>query len=379
MDRESGTVTVTITAECLCKAHSFSSKILESDLPLKGVMCHCNSCRHVTGALYLSMATWPQPRQSVDTSGLQKYQFSANNTYLSCGVCSTLMFFEWPRQPSRLGVATGALKNVDANLVKFAEHIYVGDTIDGGASVWLRKPNADGKEIPRYGERSEELPSDWPQAPNPEGLENNQEQDSVPLWCHCKGINLLIQRGGNIASKAEGAEPASYVDPRTNKPIASFDVCDSCRLQFGSDIVYWTAVDLASITQADGGAFPTTVTELKAAVDAGERTVGSLTYYQSSPNVWRYFCKVCFASAFFSCENRPGIVHVPIGLLEASEGARAERFLSWELGDSPEWVNDTKGGWREGLTERALVEAEEFRLAKGLPTSLRRLKDEENE
>jgi hypothetical protein len=36
-----------------------------------------------------------------------------------------------------LGVFTGTLTNEALDFVKFAKHIFVHDTLDGGASVWL--------------------------------------------------------------------------------------------------------------------------------------------------------------------------------------------------------------------------------------------------
>ncbi|KAI0382363.1 Mss4-like protein [Hypomontagnella monticulosa] len=366
---------IVLTAECLCKAHTFRTEIPLSKLPLEGNVCHCDSCRHSIGALYVVETTWPQPRESVDISGLERYQFSANITYRFCRTCSTLMFYESQKYPSKLGVFSGSLKNIDTDVLKLTKHIYVEDTLDGGASIWFRKPNADGKEIPRYRERSEEIPWDWPQASNVVGLaETHQEQRPIPIWCHCKGIELCFHPPNYDGKLRE--ELPWFIDPRTKKSLASFDVCDSCRLHFGVDIVNWTFVSLANISSLNGSAFPKTTAELKAAVDAGDSAVGTLAYYQSSDDVQRYFCKVCSASAFYACEDRPEILDLAIGLLEAPGGARAETYLSWTFGDTPSWADDTKGGWRERMINRVQADAEEFRIARGYPKSWRRLDKE---
>jgi hypothetical protein len=366
--------TVTITVECLCKAHSISMEISTSKLPLQGNVCHCDSCRHSTGALCVIETTWPQPRESVDISGLQTYQFSADITYRFCGTCSTLMFYESRKHPSKLGVFSGPFKNIGTDVIKLAKHIFVGDTQDGGASVWLRKPNADGEEIPRYrgfdGE-SGEVPWSWPELSGPKAMEDQQELEYLPFWCHCKGINLRLHRG-DFASR-ERKEIPWFIDPRNNKRLASFDVCDSCRLHFSNEVVNWTFTELADISQVDGASFPKSKAELKAAVDAGDPAVGTLSYYQSSLDADRYFCKVCSTAVFYICDDRPEIVDLAIGLLEAPDGARAQGYLSWTLGDSPVWINDTKGGWREGLAKRVQADAEEFRIAKGFRKSWRRL------
>lgn len=372
MDSQSDTVV--ITAECLCKTHTFSTEIPRSKLPLEGNVCHCDSCRHSIGALYVVETTWPQLREDVNISGMKAYQFSPNITSRFCGTCSSQMFWESAKFPSKLGVFSGCLKNIDTDIIKRVKHIYVGDTLDGGASVYLRRPNADGKEIPRYREREGEISWDWPEASSLTGLEGKLDQESLPVWCHCKGIKLRLNRG-DYASKERGELPW-FVDPRTNKLLASFDACDSCRLQFGVDVVNWTFTELANISQADGGAFPKTTVELKAAVDAGDPSIGTLAYYKSSPDVQRYFCKVCSASVFYACDERPEIVDLAIGLLEAPDGARAEGFLSWSYGDTPAWVEDNQGGWRDGMWKRVQADAEQYRIARDYPKSWRRLAKE---
>lgn len=372
MDLES---TVRLTAECLCGKHTFSAEIPKSRLPLEGSVCHCHSCRHSTGALYVLFSTWPRPRADVDTSGLKKYQFSANIANLFCGTCSTPMFSELAWDPGSLGVYSGPLTNMDVAPVRLTNHIYVEDTVDGGASVWLRRPNPDGDEIPRYLTRSGQIPWSWPGAStSAEEPGGGPVQQSVGISCHCKGVNLVLRQGDYAGGKR--GELPWFIDPRNYKRLASFDACDSCRLHFGNDLVHWTFTDLADIARADGGAFPRTMTELRTAVDAGDAAVGTLACYQSSPGAHRYFCRVCAAAVFYACEDRPEIVDVAVGLLEAPDGARAERFLSWTLGETPVWVDDTKGGWREGLMGRVQSDAEEFRLGRGYEKSWRRIAKE---
>lgn len=265
------------------------------------------------------------------------------------------------------------MKNIDADVIELTKHIYVEDTLDGGASVWLRRPCTGDKEIPRFRERFGEIPWDWPQALGLAERAGKQEQDFIPIWCHCKGIKLFLHRG-NYASK-DREELLWFIDPQTNKPPVSFDVCDSCRLQFGTDIVHWKFADLANVTHTDGGVFPKTVAELKAAVDVGETMLGTLAYYQSSPNVQRYFCKVCSTSASCVCDDMPKVVKVAVGLLGASDGARAEGSLSWSFGDTPTGLSDTRGGWRERLIKSAQADAEKFRIARDYPKSCTRLKE----
>jgi hypothetical protein len=374
--------TLVLTAECLCGAHTFSTEIPTSTLPLRASACHCNSCRRVTGALYSIDLPWPEPRQNVNTTKLKQYAFSANISILFCRTCSTPLFFESTKESHDLGVFTGALKNHDVDdLVKIADHIFVGDTIDGGATMWLQKPNTDNSKVPRFKERcnTEQYPYGWPPTSTFTGYEKQTEDRFIPIRCHCKGIDFLLHRG-NYEGKAVEELPW-FIDPKTHKPLASFDVCDSCRLQSGIDVFHWTFAELANISistapQEGAKAFPSTTSELKAAVDARDTTTGTLAYFQSSPDVQRYFCKVCSATVFYAVDDRPVIVDVAIGLLNAPDGARAEGFLSWALGGPISWAEDTKGGWRDGLVQRVRGDSEKWRIKRGYPKNWRRVEKE---
>jgi hypothetical protein len=269
--------------------------------------------------------------------------------------------------------------------VKIVNHIYVGDTIDGGATMWLRKPNSDGSEARRFekGNTSKQYPYDWPPTSAFTGYEKKTDDTSIPLWCHCKGVNFQLHREGY---EGEMDELPWYIDPKTHKPMAGFDACDSCRLQSGIDIFHWTFSKLASLSLNTASQEPEenqvrfkTTPELAAAVDAGDAAIGTLAYYQSSPDVHRYFCKVCSATVLYAVDDRQEMIDVPIGLLEVPDGARAEGFLSWFLGGKITWVEDTDGGWREGLFKRAHQEAEEWRIKRGYPKDWKRVKNEKKE
>lgn len=54
----------------------FTTDVSKSRLPLKVSACHCTSCRHLTGALYSTDASWPGERGEVLGVGLGVYHFS---------------------------------------------------------------------------------------------------------------------------------------------------------------------------------------------------------------------------------------------------------------------------------------------------------------
>ncbi|KAI8273692.1 hypothetical protein K4K60_010513 [Colletotrichum sp. SAR11_57] len=346
---------VVITAQCLCKAHTFKAQTYRSNLPLKASCCHCNSCRHVSGALYTACVKWPSPSEHL--ADLKKYSYSDSIDLYSCGTCSAQMFCLGPAVGDVPWVVTGALENAE-DLVQYASHMHVGDTIDGGASVWLPR-YADGAPVKRWREgagKSEELPLDWPgaKALSSETLKAGPTPDITPFSCHCGGIDLKLKSGADLGDFPEEDLDTWFVDKETLKYRGSLECCDSCRLSFGADLMAWTFAPLSHIdfggdNPPDAAKFPRNVSYLRDAVTAKDKDprLGTLAMYESSRDVQRYFCSKCSASVFYAVNDRPGMVDIAVGLLQHPDGARAEGLLKWL--DKVGWAQDVAGGWREGL------------------------------
>ncbi|KAF2684277.1 hypothetical protein K458DRAFT_366560 [Lentithecium fluviatile CBS 122367] len=372
---------VTVTAHCLCKANIFTTKVSKSELPLKAMACHCDSCRHLTGALFTVGTRWPNPSPNIDISALKTFHFGPSCDTHFCGTCSTPLFFTNPKDPNEpLGIATGALENTPEELVKIVHHIFVEDTKDGGASVWMRKVNKDGVEAKRFKERSrgenaEEYPADWPAAETLTGYETRRDE-SVPIRCKCEGVDLVWHRGNYEGKKKE--ELPWIIDPTTHKSLAGFCACDSCRVSGGIDVCNWAFGELENISfnASANKTFPNNSNELRALVDAKDPSIGTLTYYASSPDVQRYFCSNCAACIFYATDDRPQIVDIAVGVLRASDGARAEGFLSWAFGVFSH-IGDSKGGWRHGFFERVAKESDEWREERGYPKNWLRVAREQ--
>ncbi|RYP75036.1 hypothetical protein DL771_002684 [Monosporascus sp. 5C6A] len=386
---------VTLTAQCLCKAHTFTTEVARSSLPLKATCCHCNSCRHVTGALYSVDAPWPGDGDKIGKSSLKKYTCSKLVTLLFCGTCSSPMFFQMrpenADESDEYGVFTGVLANIEVpNLVEFGHHMYVGDTLDGGASPWLRNPNQNGVPARRWigrAEKSQEIHGDWPPIASLPAATLKSEVEEVPVRCHCKGVDLVLRLPGQDLQGKPRSELPWFIDPATLKNLATFDVCDSCRLQAGVDIWHWTFSLLRHIgfSPASGSQqrdFPATSLELREAVSMREGRdprFGTLTLYSSSPHVQRYFCSRCSACVFYCVDSRPDTLDVALGLLEAPSGARAEEVVSWAFGGSMVWQEDVVGGWREGHIGAVVSTAEAWRMERSYPKNWRRAEKEEAE
>ncbi|KAH7305327.1 hypothetical protein B0I35DRAFT_454455 [Stachybotrys elegans] len=307
---------------------------------------------------------------------LSTYPFSAKYTVLFCGTCSTPMFFHMPGPEEWFGVFTGTLDNVAVPaLFKIEDQIFVGDTIDGGASVWLQGGSESDTKC-WYGrqEKSEQLNNPMSTGNQDPGSKTHLEE--IPFRCRCGGVDLRLHRGeADFAAMPCDALPW-FIDPETYKRHASFDACDSCRLSFGIDLSNWTYSLLKHIDFASGTLnFPRTTDALKEAVTKGDRDgrLGTLAMYESSPDVQRYFCSRCSASVFYACDDRRDQVDVAPGLLECPTGARAEDFLVWEYGGSPSYSTDVAGGWREHRVRQIVAAAEEYRVSRGYPKSWRRI------
>ncbi|KAI0191993.1 Mss4-like protein [Xylaria flabelliformis] len=388
--------TLELVAHCLCKAHRFTALVPRSSLPLKAAYCHCTSCRRVTGALHSTYVPWPGDAAAILAAGsLRRYVYAPHLTLFSCRVCSSNMFVEKTdvNDPPNYGVQTGVLTNIDVpGLINITNHVFLDDTLDGGASPWLCDANRDGSR-PRLwrGARgqSQELSSThhhhWPVAEA--GLSRPSADTDIPVRCHCGGVDLVHHQPMADFAARERSELPWFVDPVSNKLRASFDACDSCRLSSGSDVYYWTFVLLHHLAfpapKSDGQPqpkFPKSSLELRAAVSSADKRDprwGTLTFYESSPDVQRYFCSRCAACVFYASDDRPEMVDLAIGLLDSGDGARAESLLAWDYGDKVGWRQDVVGGWREGFVESIETAAERWRIERDYPKSWRRRQMEE--
>ncbi|KAJ5024547.1 hypothetical protein PSV08DRAFT_378273 [Bipolaris maydis] len=359
--------TITLTASCLCKAHVHTTTIPKSSLPLKAHICHCDTCRHVSGSLYSSLAFWPSPRSTVDLSGYKLFNFSPAFDLLFCATCSTPMIGAFKDETKPLLMATGALNNVacDMEVVKWSHMGFIGDTRDGGASIWMKYINASGPPLKCFktqtrGDGAEELADDWQlQLESPDKF--TERQDAIPIRCKCRGVDLVLNRG-NYDHVAPENLPWN-VDPTSRKLKAELCGCDSCRLHTGNDVFYWTFVDLQHISfpvSADENEFPSNTQDLAALVDSKDARIGPLVYYESSPGVHRYFCSTCSTTIFYTVSTRPRFIDVAVGTLEAKDGARADSILAWQFDYGVGHKEDGAGGWREGLFEKIEKSLKEY-------------------
>ncbi|KAK4226387.1 hypothetical protein QBC38DRAFT_230047 [Podospora fimiseda] len=405
MEEETNPQTIRISAQCLCKTHTYIKDDFviphDSSEPIKAITCHCDSCRHITGALTGSRAIlWSDNEESdwmFDSShnwGPRRYTISNHMTLLFCWKCSSPLFVvdtsSEETQKIRYWVCSGVLgKEMTRLKVDWGTHVYVGNTKDGGGVNWF-SGDSGGKKWLGKGGMSEEVKGYWPPLEaQKKKVEEEEVEEEVRLKCHCGGVNLVVKAGEAKREfekqASEGKELPWFVDPRNHKSLGVFDGCDSCRLQSGVEIFNWTFFLLKHIGFADGKeGFPLTTAELKAAVQEAERDgpnedekFGTLAWYASSDDVQRYFCSRCAACVFYCVDDRPDIADVAVGLLDAKDGARAESIISWEFGGKIGWREDMGMSWRENLLYMVEKEVEEWREKRGYPKGWRRIVGEE--
>lgn len=195
-------------------------------------------------------------------------------------------------------IATSVV-NGPESLWTYTEHRNLESTRDGGLSAWL--PEVNGKPMKKNGLDHLEEP-----------LADSESHGKLRGHCHCKGVEFYISRPTKGSSDDL---PASLRPLNPNKWYAVNDVCRTCRLSSGCAILQWAFPTIDHVTLLDGSRY--------------RRIFGTLKEYRSSPGVSRTFCGRCGAIFAYHVDDRPKMVDIAVGLLDANSGARAEDWLEW--------------------------------------------------
>ncbi|KAJ5092106.1 hypothetical protein NUU61_006976 [Penicillium alfredii] len=308
-----------VSISCLCGLSQ--SVHLEPSTQLQ--LCHCTSCRAVTGLLCASYYLI-QHEPALDSLG--EYQANGVSRFF-CRTCGAHVF---ARSPSgRYLVASGVVTKPPA--VQSIHHWQVDDTRDGGLSTFFAGTSSS---VP--GCRLLALDNPHPaNVGSPDTFHGPSDpQRELLARCDCGGIEFYITPPDASSSQASSpwadllvpyysgssANPGDvkwWLRDGQTKYLAGTCACTSCRLGSGFPIQTWAFVPKCNIRNAD-----------RSSLTFDRRT---MQRYNSSPGVYREFCGRCGATVCWHCTERPSLIDVSVGLLRASS-ARAEDWLEWETG-----------------------------------------------
>lgn len=338
---------------CLCGAVSFP---YTGNLPAPTELCHCNPCRHTSGALCEGFA--PLAKRPGDDVLDQCTEFPSSQTHSRyfCSTCGTTLFIEIHNgaeaaqryEKARWVLLSGAIDppsdgSLD-NVMLVEEHEWISDTGDGGLAPYLTK--LGGRDIPSYDTSVESASLSDVEAlvASSEAMAQSVEtSNQLKAECRCGGVSFLIKRANHedrSVSKLDRFIPRTAKgDIQNDKYPATLCACRSCRLQFGVSLASWVYVPPPNIINPRTGKpiaqqCRSTTDTANAPENAGLR----LKYYWSSRDTGssdccRSFCRTCGAAVFYTASHRPGIINIAVGLLRAEEGVMARSWISWDFGE----------------------------------------------
>lgn len=318
-----------LKAICVCGQLTATLEVPTAALPLDLYFCHCSTCRHVSGTLCITALSNPEGSKLMEVHGKAKiYKTSLEIWRCFCGTCGTSVY-EGSPDPKRTALCPGALEDAEG-MWKFDSHTYVAATQDGGLRDWV--PNDIAWE--GWDQKSERVPEGTMFQKSMAKASISGLQKPLHARCHCGGVQFDITRPDENSWMAFshwpdllrpfhlGREASENHDDvkwwlRANdtKYLAGICACNSCRKASGFDVQPWAFIPRANIQQ-DGGR----------PMDFG---MGTLRQYSSSLGSYRNFCGECGAMVFWHSDERPTLIDVSVGLLEAESGARAEEWLDW--------------------------------------------------
>lgn len=349
------------TVTCLCGQIKVP---LKTPVPASTELCHCNICRHTTGAFFVGL---PALGYRPDASILDKcpvYKTSDRVDRYFCSSCGTKLFVNTHHKSDgtpiddteswyAFGGAIDPPEGSTTDVLSIERHHGVSDTTDGGLAPFLSTPTA-----PAFGMKTDPLShSDLAQmiktstSQSPPG-----EYDKLKVSCHCGGVSLLILRADHTERSISQLDrfiprsPTGSVEE--HKHFASTCVCRSCRLHTGSSFVPWIYVPGPQILNAHTG--KPVVVHRAAYPDRGQTAAESankgltLKFFWSSDDSTRSFCYVCGAAVFYSMDRRQEITNIAAGLLRADDGVMARGWLSWQWG---------RCSWKDEATDKSILEA----------------------
>ncbi|KAI1326814.1 hypothetical protein F5Y16DRAFT_218319 [Xylariaceae sp. FL0255] len=320
--------TKVFAARCRCRNISYTVEIRTSDLPLAAHICGCGTCRHTHGtfgAFYVTLPKGVSPlRSNADDVDLTMYdpKSDGHGEMSFCSICGAHHGY-WNGIMSQWVLD---LALFDKPFWSFKKSLSINSSADGGMLPWLPEKYGNGEGV-------------LPTARTSPRIGQNGEEEKLRAACHCGSISFTILRPNQAAQNDPYMR--DYISPKDPRKWKAFlDFCSDCRLLTSAPFVPWMLVPRILIEP-----------EMPADIKLFSPV---LKTYESSEGVVRSFCGKCGATVFIKTVNRlPSeeqmILNVGMGILRASEGARAESWVTWRTGKCA-FVDDGRE-FDESLTE----------------------------
>ncbi|KAE8413056.1 Mss4-like protein [Aspergillus pseudocaelatus] len=305
----------TLTATCHCQSVHFTVTIPGDALPLSIHLCHCSVCRHTHGALCSFHAPLPKDirPEFISPSSLDKlttYTYpQSKSTRFFCSKCGCHIG-DRDHADGRWVVSSAIFDHSgDESVWQINSHLYAnGDTKTG---LFEFVSQIEGREITIS--RSEKQKNETAIQDNSKAQECDDR--SLRAKCHCEGVSFTISRPGRDFVQ-DPANRKWVLEGKEDKWLGALDVCDDCRLVSGANVAAWMFIPVNHISPSP----------------PGNLLIGSSKRYSSSDGVVRTFCGTCGAMVFYSCNDRPGIVDVAVGILRDPKSVLAESWVVWRTG-----------------------------------------------
>ena len=316
---------VTLKLACLCRQVRTHIDISRDDIPLQASICHCNACRHASGLLCTTLCPLPATLSPLKVNGTCSYEIvSSRRTVFFCTRCGASIY-ESNEDATNILLYTGILEIEDPELVEFTSQCCGKETRDGGLSTCFNFPGCDETDHCILHEKTGVTDQS-------RRLENDEQGMDIKASCYCGGVQFIVTWPSEASTQPSSPYPDllhSYhsgsskneedakwwLRANGTRYLAGTCACRSCRLASGNEVQTWAFIPKVNLRQMNG--------------DPIGFAMSKLEQYSSSTGVYRNFCGTCGATVFWHNDERPDLIDVSVGLLNAPSGARAEELLEW--------------------------------------------------
>ncbi|KAK6064187.1 glutathione-dependent formaldehyde-activating enzyme [Seiridium cupressi] len=241
-------------------------------------------------------------------------------------------------------------KNGERADLEYMKHCNLESTKDGGLALWIDE--VAGRRLKLYSNLGT-----GPEGFDPVGPASDRGA-VLPASCRCGTVKFHITPPDAGSREPRSNFPDLIIPYHTQSPeiknpndvkwwlrpvnidsptkyLAGTCACRTCRLTCGYEIQTWAFVPRHNIVfhipndeAAERGSGAKEADRLMP-LNFSTLPAGAMKCYNSSPGVVREFCAKCGATVFWHDQDRPELIDVSVGILDAPEGARAENWLDW--------------------------------------------------